>query len=59
MIVNIIVNYCSTHVRCSQKMLKETENKETLGFFVTFLPLVAFQLGGEQGPLGSPGYAYE
>ena len=28
------------------KMLKETETKETLGFFVTFLSMVAFQLGG-------------
>ena len=38
-------------------MLKETE--ETIGFFVTFLLLVVFQLGG--GPLGPywpPGYAY-
>ena len=33
-------------------MLKETETKETVVFFVTFLSLVAFQLGG--GPLGSP-----
>ena len=27
-------------------MLKEAENEETMGFFVTFLSLVAFQLGG-------------
>ena len=32
-------------------MLKETE--ETIVFFVTFLSLVAFQLGGR-----APGYAY-
>ena len=28
------------------KMLKETETKETIGFFVTFLSMVVFQLGG-------------
>ena len=40
-------------------MLKETETEETIVFFVTFLSLVAFQLGG--GPpalLPPPGYAY-
>ena len=39
-------------------MLKHTE--ETIGFFVTFLSLVAFQLegGGGSGPLGPPSYAY-
>ena len=37
-------------------MLKETE--ETAVFFVTFLPLVAFQL--EEGGAGPPlGYAYD
>ena len=37
------------------KMLKETKTEETILFFVTFLSLVAFQLGG----LGPPsGYAY-
>ena len=35
-------------------MLKETETKEAAVFFVTFLPLVAFQLGGGRGPLGPP-----
>ena len=35
-------------------MLKETE--ETVVFFVTFLSLVAFQLGEGGGP--PPGYAY-
>ena len=39
------------------KMLKETETEETIVFFVTFLSLVAFQLGGRapwapSGPLG-------
>ena len=28
-------------------MLKETNTEETIGFFVTFLSLVAFQLGGQ------------
>ena len=28
-------------------MLKETETEETISFFVTFLPFVAFQLGVE------------
>ena len=37
-------------------MQKETETEETIGLFVTFLSLVAIQLGG--GGAGSPGYAY-
>ena len=32
------------------------ESEETIGFFVTFLSLAAFQLGGELGP---PGYAHD
>ena len=34
-------------------MLKETESEETIGFFVIFLSLVAFQLGrpGDPRPL--------
>ena len=36
-------------------MLEETETEETIGFFVTFLSLVTFQLGSGAGP---PGYAY-
>ena len=36
-------------------MLKETE--ETIVFFVTFLSLVGFQLGGARAPF-PPGYAY-
>ena len=37
-------------------MLKETKTEEVIIFFVTFLSLVAFQLGGGGG--GPPGYAY-
>ena len=37
-------------------MLKET--KETIGFFVTVLSLVTFQLGDGAGPRGPPGYVY-
>ena len=36
-------------------MLQETE--ETYSLFLTFLSLVAFQLRGDPGPLGPPGYA--
>ena len=32
-------------------MLKKTETEETIVFFVTFLSLVAFQLGGPGPPL--------
>ena len=35
-------------------MLKETETEETIVFFVTFLSLVAFRLGGRGGPPGPP-----
>ena len=38
-------------------MLKETKTEETIVFFVTFLSLVAFQLGGP-GPPAPPGYTY-
>ena len=34
-------------------MLKETETEETIGFFVNFLSLEAFQLGGRVGPLAT------
>ena len=34
-------------------MLKETETEETIVFFVTFLSMTAFQLGGG-GPPGPP-----
>ena len=49
--INIIVNYCCTRVLLYAKMLTETETEETIVFFVTFLSLVAFQLGrGGQAP---------
>ena len=38
----------------SEKCLKETETEETIGFFVTLLSLVKFQLG-EEGA-GPPGF---
>ena len=31
-------------------MLKNTETNKTIGFFVTFLSLVAFQLEGSRAP---------
>ena len=40
-------------------MLKETETEETIVFFVTFLSLVAFQLGGGWAPRAPPDYAYD
>ena len=42
--MNTIVNYCFKSVLLYAKMLKETETEDTIGFFVTFLSLVAFQL---------------
>ena len=40
-------------------MLKETETEETIGFFVTFLSMVKFQLGRGRTPCPHPlGYAY-
>ena len=37
------------------KMLKETKAEETIVFFVTFLSLIAFQLGGPgPPPLATP-----
>ena len=38
-------------------MLKETKTEEAIVFFVTFLSLVAFQLGKARAP-NSHGYAY-
>ena len=35
-------------------MQKETKTEEAIVFFVTFLPLVAFQLGGTQAPCAGP-----
>ena len=43
MVFNIVVSYC-----CKRKMLKETE--ETMGFFVTFLSMVKFQLRETRAP---------
>ena len=40
--VNIVGHYCCTRVLLHAKKLKETETEETVGFFVTFLSLVAF-----------------
>ena len=40
---------CCTRVLLYAKMLKETELKKQV-FFVTFLLLVAFRLGGGLGP---------
>ena len=41
MVFNIIFHFC-----CTRKMLKETETEETIGFFATFLSLVAhFNIG--------------
>ena len=40
-------------------MLKEIETEETIVFFVTFLSLVAFQLGGARAPKAPPSYAYD
>ena len=34
-------------------MLEETEAEETIGFFVTFLSLMTFQMEGARGPLAS------
>ena len=44
--INIAVNYCCMRVLLYAKFLKETETEETIVFSVTFLSLVAFQLGG-------------
>ena len=38
-------------------MLEEIETEETIGFFATFLSLVAFQLGDAR-VFCPPGYAY-
>ena len=39
--INIIVNYCCTHVPLYAKKLKETETGERIIVFTTFLSLVA------------------
>ena len=38
----------------SEKCLQESEDEETIGFFVTFLSLVKFQLRGRPCPLPLP-----
>ena len=38
---------------CTRKLPKKTETEETIGFLVTFLLLVSFQLGGG-GRLATP-----
>ena len=48
--INIVVNYCCMRVLLYAKMLKEAKTEETIVFFVTFLSLVAFQLGGARVP---------
>ena len=53
--MNIIVNYCCTRVLLYTKILKKTETEKTIVFFVTFLSLVALQLGEGRAPSG---YAY-
>ena len=45
-------NYCCTRVLLYEKMLKETENKETR-LFATFFLLIAFRLGGGGGLPGT------
>ena len=52
--MNIVVNNSCLLVLLYAKMLKEIKTKETIVFFVTFLSLVAFQLGGGAGSLPPP-----
>ena len=46
----IVVNYFLTRLLLYAKMLRETETEKTIGFFVTFLSLVAFQSGVGRNP---------
>ena len=50
----LMINYCLRVYSCRQKRQIETETKETISLFVSFLSLVAFQLRGG----GPPGYVY-
>ena len=43
---------------CTQKMLKNIETDETIGFIVTFLSLIAFQLEEAGAPYPPSGCAY-
>ena len=52
--INIVVNYCCMRILLYAKMLKETKTEETIVFFVTFLLLVAFQLGRARVPCPPP-----
>ena len=47
LVVNIIVKYCCTQ-RCKKKLKLKKQ-----GYFVAFLSLAAFRLGGP-GPLATP-----
>ena len=52
---NIVVSYTVVSEKCK----KETKTEETIGFFVTFLSLVKFQLGRGRTPCPTPlGHAY-
>ena len=50
LVVITVVNFS-----CKQKILKETETEKTIGFLVTFLSLVTFQLRGGGGEGRAPG----
>ena len=55
MVFNIVVSYTVVSEECK----KETETEESIGFFVTFLSLVKFQLGRGRTPCPPPlGDAY-
>ena len=43
-----------SYIAVSKKSKKETETEETIGFVVTFLSLVKFQLAGAPAPLPLP-----
>ena len=49
----IVVNYCFMRVLLYAKILREIKTEEAIGFFVTFLSLVVFHLGGH-GSAGPP-----
>ena len=45
MVVVIIVHYCFTRVCYTQKMLKETETKKTIGFFCLIFIIGGISIG--------------